>query len=349
MTGSAPDRGHSGSRSARAGDTPWQVDILLAEGFVLTEFSAVVEPLRLANRVLAQPPFSWTLRSANGGTVGCRAGATVQTEKFAVRPQADCVFVLGNSDPDCAALSLGPLISNYRGRGAKIYLLAEAASRYIRDHARDGRQHTTHWENATLLRERSGLFDANFALASEDGQVVTCAGMGATVDIVLAMIGQVTSAAAQMTVANILLHEKVRDYGSLQPFSGVKPTITGDADLDQAIRIMQDHVEEPLPIGEIVDHLGISTRSLERKFKTFLGTTPNGFYREMRLSKANNLLLNTTLSVREIGLACGFSNGFSTLYKAFFGVTPLNLRKSRRDSAGLRPSERHASPDPRPE
>ncbi|MFS4581864.1 GlxA family transcriptional regulator [Phaeobacter sp. C3_T13_0] len=331
MTGSGPEVATTLGGLASGGRL-WQVDILLTEGFVLTEFSAVVEPLRLANRVLAQPPFSWTLRSAEGGQIGCHAGAFVKTEPFIAKTDADCVFVLGNTDPDCTALSMGSLIGTYRARGAKVYLLAEAASRYIRDNGKDGTRHTTHWENATLMRERMGLFDANYALASEDGQVVTCAGMGATVDIVLALIGQLTSAAAQVTVANILLHDKIRDYGSLQPFSGVKPTITGDADLDQAIRIMQDHIEDPLPINEIVDHLGISTRSLERKFKTFLGTTPNGFYREMRLNKANNLLLNTTMSVREIGLACGFSNGFSSLYKEFFGMTPFGLRKSRRST-----------------
>jgi transcriptional regulator GlxA family with amidase domain len=93
---------------------------------------------------------------------------------------------------------------------------------------------------------------------------------------------------------------------------------------------MQENMEEPVPISELVDRLGISTRSLERKFKTFLGSTPNTFYREMRLSKANNLLLNTTMSVREIGLACGFPSGFSGLYKSFFGITPFALRKSRR-------------------
>ncbi|AUR09370.1 GlxA family transcriptional regulator [Phaeobacter inhibens] len=331
MTGSAPETAMT-SGGTPPGGRQWQVDIILTEGFVLTEFSAVVEPLRLANRVLAQPPFSWTMRSAGGGRVGSRAGAFVETEPFAAKADADCVFVLGNTDPDCPALSMGSLISTYRTRGAKVYLLAEAASRYIRDSGKEGPQHTTHWENANLMRERIGLFDTNFALASEDGQVVTCAGMGATVDIVLALIGQLTTAAAQVTVANILLHDKVRDFASLQPFSGVKPTITGDADLDQAIHVMQEHIEDPLPINEIVDHLGISTRSLERKFKTFLGTTPNGFYREMRLNKANNLLLNTTMSVREIGLACGFSNGFSTLYKAFFGITPFALRKSRRVS-----------------
>jgi transcriptional regulator GlxA family with amidase domain len=305
----------------------WTVDIIVTEGFVLTEMSAVVETLRIANRVLAQPPFRIVMRSVKGGQLGCRAGLRVDTDPLLDRPDADFVFVLGNSDPDHPGLSLGRVVKSYTSRDARVYLLSEAAARYLKD---QGGQGATHWENSALLRERLGMFDASHALASEDGPVVTCAGMGATTDIVLALIGRLTSAAAQMSVANILLHEQVRDYSSLQPFSGAKPTITGDSILDHSIRLMQANIEEPLPIGEIVEELGISTRSLERKFKNFLNTTPNGFYREMRLNKANNLLLNTTMSVREIGLACGFQNGFSSLYKSIFGITPFALRKRRR-------------------
>lgn len=305
----------------------WTVDVLVAEGFVLTEMSAVVETLRIANRVLAQPPFRICIRSAQGGQLSCRAGLMVNSSAYAERPDADFAFVLGNTDPDHPALSLGRVIQSYTSRGARVYLLAEAAARYLKNRGTAG---ATHWENAALLRERQGVFEASHALASQDGPVITCAGMGATTDIVLALVGRLTSAAAQMSVANIMLHEQVRDYSSLQPFSGAKPTITGDRDLDHAIRLMQTNIEEPMPIGEIVADIGISTRSLERKFKTFLNATPNGFYREMRLNKANNLLLNTTMSVREIGLACGFQNGFSTLYKSVFGITPFVLRKRRR-------------------
>ena len=318
------------SASAKAGSTSsqtWTVDIIVTEGFVLTEMAAVADTLRIANRVLAQPPFKIVMRSAKGGQMYSRTGLSVETEAFLERPVADFAFVLGNSDPDHPGLSLGRTIKRYTSRDAKVYLLAEAAARYLKDQGGKG---ATHWENSALLRERLGMFDASHALASEDGPVVTCAGMGATTDVVLALIGRLTSAAAQMSVANILLHEQVRDFSSLQPFAGAKPTITGDQDLDHSIRLMQANIEEPMPIGDIVAELGISTRSLERKFKTFLGTTPNGFYREMRLNKANNLLLNTTMSVREIGLACGFQNGFSSLYKSIFGITPFALRKRRR-------------------
>ncbi len=308
----------------------WHFDILVCDGFVLTEMAAVTDTLRIANRVLARPAFHWTVRSAVGGRIGCRSGLDVETEPFLARPDADFAFVLGNTDPGHPGLSLGRVIQSYTSRGTKVYLLAEAAARHIRNQSGASGPHTTHWENSDLLREQLGLDPGSQTLAHEDGLVVTCAGMGATTDIVLALVGRLTSAAVQVTVANILLHDHIRDFASLQPFAGHAPTTSGDRDLDHCIRLMQAHIEDPLPIGTIVDELGLSNRSLERKFKTFFGTTPNGFYREMRLAKANNLLLNTTLSVREIGLACGFPNGFSSLYKSVFGITPFALRKERR-------------------
>ncbi|WP_164660814.1 GlxA family transcriptional regulator [Tropicibacter sp. Alg240-R139] len=320
-------------RLVSEGIRQWQFDIIVANGFVLTELAGVIDVIRLANRVCPTPPFAWTYRSLSGGMIEGSSGAIVSTERIISQPNADYVFVIGNADPDCADLALGRKVSDYTYRGAQVFLLAEAASRYIHDNG-ELDSHTTHWENSAFLRERTGAFDANFSIATENGPVVTCAGMGATVDVTLEVIGRHISGAARMTVADILLHEKIRDFGSQQPFSGIKTTTTGDDKLDQCIKIMQTNVEDPVPINEIVAALGLSNRSLERKFKTYLGATPNTFYREMRLAKANNLLLNTTMSVREIGLACGFPNGFSAVYKSFYGITPFVLRRQRRSLPG---------------
>ena len=311
----------------------WQFDVAVTDGFVLSEFASVVDPPRTANRVTAQPVFSWTYRSVRAGPVTSSSDAVVMTERFPDKPDADYLFVIGNSDPDAPELSLGSVINHYTHRGAKVYLLAEAASRYIKERGGAARGMSTHWENSAILRERMELFDADNALASGDGPVVTCAGMSSTLDVVLAVIGRHISSAELQTVANIFLHEKIRDFDTRQPFGGSKVTTTGDADLDRALEIMQSHIEEPVSIGELVEELGISSRSLERKFRTFLGTTPNTYYRQLRLARANNLLLNTTLSVREVGLASGFAGGFSVLYKSFYGITPLEMRRRRRARA----------------
>ena len=309
----------------------WHFDIIVTEGFVLTELAAVADAIRTTNRVCAAPVFSWTYRSANGGVVHSSSAASVMTETFVEKPQADYLFVTGNSDQDCAALSLGGVINRYTSRGAQVFLLAEAASRYIRDRGEGAHGLSTHWENSAIFRERMELLEVDNALATEDGQIVTCAGMGATLDVVLKVVGRHVSSAELMTVANIFLHEKIRDFSTRQPFGGAQGTATGDRDLDRAIRVMQDNIEEPVSIRALADVLGISNRSLERKFRTCLNATPNTYYRQLRLARANNLLLNTTLSVRDVGLACGFSGGFSVLYKSFFGISPLEMRRTRRN------------------
>ncbi|WP_170329479.1 GlxA family transcriptional regulator [Ruegeria arenilitoris] len=308
--------------------TQLHFDILVAPGYVLLELASLVEVLRLANRVCPTPPFTYTYRSLKGGPIASSSDAVVQTEPVPTQPKADYLFVIGNSDPDHPGLSLGRVVSDYTFRGAKVFLLAEAASRYIDEQGTDDM--ATHWENASFLRERGARFEAKLSIATEQGAVVTCAGMEATTDVALAVIGRHISGPAKMTVADIMLHENIRDFASMQPFSGAKQTATGDAKLDQCIKVMQANIEDPLPINQIVESLHLSNRSLERKFKNYFGTTPNGFYREMRLAKANNLLLNTTMSVREIGLACGFPNGFSSVYKSFFGVTPFVVRREKR-------------------
>ncbi len=307
----------------------WHFDIILCDGFVLSELSAITDTLRICNRTLAHKAFSWSFHSDGGGIRRNPCGVMVETQDIPQKPDAQFLFVLGNADPDAPGLSLRPMLSRYFYAGTRTYLLAEAAARFIHEDGSAGHM-TTHWENSTLLRERHGYFEAGTQFVCDAGQVVTCAGLEATVDVVLALIGKLISTAAQTTVANILLHDTVRDPGTLQPVNGGAIAHTGDRDLDHCIRLMQENIEDPLPISTLVDDLGISPRSLERRFKTRLGVSPNTFYRKIRMHRANNLLLNTSMCVRDVGLACGFPNGFSTLYKSFFGVTPAALRKARR-------------------
>lgn len=306
------------------------VDVIVTPGFVLTEFAAIIDALRTANRVTPRTIFRWKIRSQHGGDITSSSAAIVRTEPFEAKPDVTYLFVVGNTDQDCPDLSMGGTIRRYTQRGARVFLLAEAASRYIEEQGSKAAGLSTHWENSAVLRERSGLIEASDSIASVKGSIVTCAGMGTTLDVVLAVIGQHIPAAALVTLANIFLHEKIRDFDTRQPFAGTSGNTTGDALLDRAISLMRTNMEEPLSISDIVEEIGVSDRSLERRFRAVLNSTPVSFYRQLRLSQANNLLVNTSLPIREVGLACGFPNGFSVTYRAHFGMTPLERRKQRK-------------------
>lgn len=305
-------------------------DIYVAPGFVLTEFAGVVEVIRLANRINGSPLFEWNVRSTDGGPIAASSAVTVETTPLPARPDADYLFVLGNSDPACPALSMAKTLSSYTSRQARVVLLSEAAARYIAETEDAPGSHTTHWENRTVLMERLGLFDTKATLAVERGSIITCAGMGATFDIALSIASQHATSATMTTVADILLHERVRHFNTLQPFSGKEVTTTGDTAVDVALALMQDNMEFPLTISEIATATGLSKRSMERKFNRLMKMTPNGYYRGLRLNKANNLLLNTDMRINEIGLACGFPSGFTTIYREAFGMTPNIARKKGR-------------------
>jgi transcriptional regulator GlxA family with amidase domain len=308
----------------------WHFDIYVAEGFTLTEFAGVVDVLRVANRINTTPVFAWSVRSANGGTVTSSSGLTVATTPLPTRPDANYLFVIGNANPARSDLSLGLAIGSYTSRQARVVLLSEASARYISDNKGSPANHTTHWENRTVLTERLGLFDTKSTFAVENGAIITCAGMGATFDVTLFIASQHASASTMTTVADILLHERIRHFNTLQPFSGREVTSTGDVALDGCIALMQDNMEFPLPISNLAALSRLSKRSLERKFNRMMKTTPNGYYRGLRLNKANNLLLNTDMRINEIGLACGFPSGFTAIYRQAFGMTPNAARKKGR-------------------
>lgn len=237
--------------------------------------------------------------------------------------------MLGNTDPANPALALEPILRRYTSRQSRVILLSEAAARYIADRGQGEANYTTHWENRAVLLERLGLFKTSAALVADDGVIMTCVGMGATVDMALSVVAPYLSSAVMMTVVDILLHERIRHFGTLQPYAGRVTHATGDTDLDVYVGLMQSNIEVPLPIATIASQAKVSKRSLERKFHKIMQTTLNGYYRELRLAQANNLLLNTNMTIQEIGLATGFSSGFARVYRTVFGITPNASRQKR--------------------
>ena len=67
---------------------------------------------------------------------------------------------------------------------------------------------------------------------------------------------------------------------------------------------MEQNIAAPLPIAAIAARLGMSTRQMERLFRTALGQRPTALYRTVRLRYARWLLDNTDQSAgRGPGLA----------------------------------------------
>jgi AraC-like DNA-binding protein len=109
-------------------------------------------------------------------------------------------------------------------------------------------------------------------------------------------------------------------------------------DLVRALRWLRAHVEEPVRIARLAEVAGVRPRTLETHFKLFLGTTPLGWVRRMRLSLARQRLLDPDRAetVTGVALASGFGQlgRFALHYREAFGELPSQTLKRARGLPG---------------
>ena len=111
----------------------------------------------------------------------------------------------------------------------------------------------------------------------------------------------------------------------------IKPTekISVSAPLREVVKLMEANLEEPLELEQLAVYAGRSRRQLERLFKEQLGTTPQRYYLELRITEARRLLQHTELSQVDVLVACGFvsPSHFSKCYSAYFGYRPSKEKR----------------------
>ena len=93
---------------------------------------------------------------------------------------------------------------------------------------------------------------------------------------------------------------------------------------------IESDLSRPLTSKIIADRAGYTRWHLQRAFKRITGYTLMEYIRARRMTVAAELLKSTNLKVSEIYTQVGYEDGptFSRPFRARFGVTPQELRKS---------------------
>lgn len=104
----------------------------------------------------------------------------------------------------------------------------------------------------------------------------------------------------------------------------------------RAIAFMEVNLEDELSIETVAAHVGSSVRQLERLFSTQMETTPARFLKRLRLDRARDLLVNTELSILQVGCAAGFESPthFAKCFRRQFAMSPAGWRKCRQPHGG---------------
>ncbi|MCL4167106.1 UNVERIFIED_CONTAM: hypothetical protein GTU68_042474 [Idotea baltica] len=143
-----------------------------------------------------------------------------------------------------------------------------------------------------------------------------------------ALITQHHGAEFARKVSDWFLHTTVRLSNAPQRSGLAERYRTHNQSILAVIEAMENHVAEPLELSQLAAIVGLGARQLNRLFQQKLGISTIAFYRNLRLDKAENLLLQSQLSVTEIAMAAGFVSTahFSSTFKVRYGVAPSVLR-----------------------
>src|SRR6516165_4754997 len=209
--------------------------------------------------------------------------------------QSDSVLLvcgLGSRSVRDAALSawLRKAAADVRRLGAVCvgsFLLAEAG-------LLNGRRATTHWKFGRELAARfPGVRVEHEPLWVKDGNIYTCAGISAGIDLALAWVEEDCGAGLAHEAARELVLFLRRPGGQSQ----LSISLASQASEMMSIRELQiwivEHLQTKLLVDDLADRMSMSVRNFERVFTREVGTTPSQYVLQMRVEAARRELERT--------------------------------------------------------
>lgn len=340
------------TRARNAPQDPIELGFLLLPQYSMIAFSSAIEPLRMANRLAGQELYRWRAYTLDGAAVPASNGLYVQPDAAAdAIANLSALFVCAGVDvtEHCDRETLDRLKRAARP-GTSLGALCTGSYVLARAGLLDGYRCTIHWENIAAMREAFPRVVVSYELFEIDRNRYTSAGGTAPLDMMLTLMTQQVGADIATAVSEAFACERIRGRHDRQRIPLQLRLGTSQPKLIEAVSIMESNIEEPIGLDELAQHVGISRRQLERLFRKHLRCVPTRYYLELRLARARQLLLQTSMSIVDVAFACGFVSAphFSKCYRDYFAIPPREerrLRGARREDAPVEPVKPGAEPD----
>jgi transcriptional regulator GlxA family with amidase domain len=313
----------------------------LIPDFTMIAFATALDPLRSANRMLGYEAYRWRLSSIDGKPVRASNGVecAVDTSLDDERRKMS-----GADRPNMAIVCSGIEVEKYHNKSAFAWLREE----YNRGVAIGGlctgahilaaagllsnKRCAIHWENLPGFSEAFPKANVFADLFEVDQNIYTCAGGTAALDMMLKLIGDDFDESLVNRVCEQVLTDRVRSPTERQRLPLRARLGVQNSKVLTIIELMEANLSEPLSLIEIADHVDLSRRQIERLFRTEMGRSPARYYLEIRLDRARHLLIQSSMPVVEVAVACGFvsASHFSKCYRELYARSPQQERIDRK-------------------
>ncbi|MFO0997021.1 MAG: GlxA family transcriptional regulator [Alphaproteobacteria bacterium] len=312
--------------------TPTHVSFVLIPRFNMLTATTLIEPMRIANYLVPRLLYAWDFRSPEPGAVTASNGLAIECASLDAHdaPRPDIILVCGSWG---AEHYQSPALFNWlrrcERRGATLVGVELGVYALARAGLLAGRPATTHWSCRPGFTEAYPDVDVSEQLFTVDGNLMTCAGGVAGLDLMLHILAARQGDQLATEVANQIVHAPRRppEAAQRQAPGGAQDRI--HPGVRDAMSLLEARVEDPIAIPQLCETLGMSQRQLERLFRRDTGCTIVQFGKLLRLQYARVLLASTDMSVREVSASCGFDSMsyFSACFRRTFGRKPSAYRR----------------------
>ena len=307
-------------------EAPKHIGFFLVPSFSMMALSSATEPLRAANRISGRVLYSWHLLSVDGEPVTSSSGFTLLPEAAitSARELSQLFVVASLGVPEYRNVHVFNWLRRFSATGKPIGAISLGAMILARAGLLEGHKCTIHWESQRDFSEEFPLIEVTRDIYCIDGNRLTCGGGTAALDLMLELIARQHGHQLAAEVADQFLHTRIRASQESQKMAIQWRYGVEDRRIVKAITLMEQNIEVPLQMHNISAQVGISARQFERLWLKHFEESPSRFYLELRSKAARKLLRESTYSLFDIAIRCGFSSAshLGRCYRQVFHRTP---------------------------
>lgn len=309
-----------------------RIGFLIFPGFPMSCLTSVIEPLRAANEISGRETFAWDLVSDGEMQVMSSAGIAFEaTRTLADLEDCGCLLLLSAPTSPFRDPRTPAHLRHAVRHGTVLGAISGGVFPLVRSGAVPNTPLSVHWCYEAAFRTEFPDVEASGKVMETTANCVTASGAAAAFDLALSLVEGALGPEVATEVACWFQHPMVRKAGVQQ----IVPVSGGDQQSDmpplvaQAISLFARNLAEPLSVAEVAEALDITPRHLERSFKKATGQNPTGYFRQVRMKAARQIVMYSNDSVTEIAESVGYASmkSFNKHYVAAFGVPPKEDRR----------------------
>jgi transcriptional regulator GlxA family with amidase domain len=313
-----------------------RVVVLVVPETSMMSLASTLDPMRAANRIANQKVFDWKISTLDGQASQLSCGITIQPDIiFNEGCNGDLLIILAGFNQHSLVTRKDLKTINLVRRKFTAIAGIEAGSWVLaRCGLLDNKSATTHWEDLEDFQNQFPKVKLKPDRFVIDGLIFTTGGASPTFDFMLHLIRMRYGYPLAIEVSSAFIYDGVHQSSDTQPQVSLGRLEASEPRVAAAIRIMEQHIEEPMLVRDIAAQVAISVRMLEYLFLEIMKVSPAAYYRRLRLQMARRLVIDTRLQLQVIAIRTGFNSlsAFSRMFRHHYQQSPAQCRRMHRDN-----------------